>query len=64
MQLGLEIRDVASDAYSSTVELWTLYAIGVVVTIVRTYARGITGGLKNLRLDDYLIWAAIVLDSN
>ncbi|KAH8693698.1 hypothetical protein BGW36DRAFT_301477 [Talaromyces proteolyticus] len=57
---ALEARDAASDARNGTVELWTLYSIGVAVTILRTYARGRTVGLRNLRLDDYLIWVAII----
>ncbi|KAJ5385004.1 hypothetical protein N7517_002915 [Penicillium concentricum] len=61
MAFGLEARDAASDAHKATVELWTLYSIGVAVTILRTYARSRTGGLRNLRLDDYLVWVAIIL---
>ncbi|KAJ5834591.1 hypothetical protein N7447_000617 [Penicillium robsamsonii] len=61
MAFGLEPRDAASDAYKATVELWTLYSIGVAVTILRTYARSRSGGLRNLRLDDYLVWVGIVL---
>ncbi|KXG45470.1 uncharacterized protein PGRI_040190 [Penicillium griseofulvum] len=61
MAFGLEARDAASDAYKSTVELWTLYSIAVAVTILRTYARSRSGGLRNLRLDDYLVWAGILL---
>lgn len=65
MTFGLEPRDAAADAaYKSTVELWTLYSIGVAVTILRTYARSRAGGWRNLRLDDYVIWVAIVIDSN
>jgi hypothetical protein len=41
-------------------ELWTLYAIGVLVTILRTYARVTAVGLKNLRPDDFMVWLAIV----
>ncbi|CAI7618276.1 unnamed protein product [Penicillium discolor] len=61
MAFGLEVRDAASEAHKATVELWTLYAIAVAVTILRTYARSKTGGWRNLRLDDYLIWVAIIL---
>ncbi|KAJ5288924.1 hypothetical protein N7478_001954 [Penicillium angulare] len=61
MGFGLEARDAASDAaYKTNVELWTLYSIGVAVTILRTYARVKTVGLRNLRLDDYLIWVGII----
>ncbi|KAJ5500216.1 hypothetical protein N7453_009267 [Penicillium expansum] len=61
MAFGLEARDAASDAHKATVELWTLYSIGLAVTILRTYARCRAGGWRNLRLDDYLIWVAIIL---
>ncbi|KOS42117.1 hypothetical protein ACN38_g7041 [Penicillium nordicum] len=61
MAFGLEARDAASDAYKTTVELWTEYAIAVAVTILRTYARSKTGGWRNLRLDDYIIWVALIL---
>lgn len=64
MAFGLEVRDAASEAHKATVELWTLYGIAVAVTILRTYARSKTGGWRNLRLDDYLIWVAIVINSN
>ncbi|KAJ5115731.1 hypothetical protein N7456_000079 [Penicillium angulare] len=61
MGFGLEARDAASEAaYKTNVELWTLYSIGVAVTILRTYARVKTVGLRNLRLDDYLIWVGVI----
>ncbi|KAJ5832858.1 hypothetical protein N7474_001169 [Penicillium riverlandense] len=61
MVFGLEARDAASEAaYRTTVELWTLYAIGVAVTILRTYARVRAVGVRNLRLDDYLIWVGVI----
>jgi hypothetical protein len=41
-------------------ELWTLYAVGILVTILRTYARVSAVGFKNLRPDDFLVWLAIV----
>jgi hypothetical protein len=43
-----------------TMELWTLYAFGVIFTILRTYARLSTVGFRELHVDDYLIWVAIV----
>jgi hypothetical protein len=43
-----------------TVELWTLYAIGVSITFLRTYARISAVGIRELHVDDYLIWLAIV----
>jgi hypothetical protein len=45
---------------SQTVELFTLYALGVSFTILRTYARIVAVGVRDLRVDDYLIWLAIV----
>ena len=45
---------------SSTVELWTLYAFGVSFTVLRTYARISAVGVRELQVDDYLIWFAIV----
>lgn len=43
-----------------TVELWTLFTIGVLFTVLRTYARLSAVGLRELRADDYLIWLAVV----
>lgn len=63
MAARIEIRDAASDAaYRTAVELWTLYSIGVAITLLRTYARWRTVGWRNLRLDDLLIWIGIVSD--
>lgn len=45
---------------SQTVELFTLYALGVSFTILRTYARISAVGIRDLRVDDYLIWLAVV----
>lgn len=45
---------------NSTVELWTLYALGVTFTVFRTYARISAVGFRRLHPDDYLIWLAIV----
>ncbi|TIC96846.1 hypothetical protein CH35J_007563 [Colletotrichum higginsianum] len=44
----------------STIETWTLYGIGVVVTILRTYARANAVGFRDFRADDYLVWVAIL----
>lgn len=58
---GLTARDAQADAaYKQNVELWTLYALGVAFTILRTFARIGAVGIRNLRLDDYLIWMGIV----
>jgi hypothetical protein len=43
-----------------TIELWTMYAIGVSITTLRTYARIVAVGVRELHPDDYLIWFAIV----
>ena len=43
-----------------TVELWLLYAIGVSLTILRTYTRANAGGIGNLRAEDFLVWVGIV----
>lgn len=43
-----------------TIELWTLYALGVSFTILRTYARIVAVGVRELHPDDYLIWLAVV----
>ncbi|CAG5169333.1 uncharacterized protein ALTATR162_LOCUS7028 [Alternaria atra] len=45
----------------ATVELWTLYAFGVSFTFLRTYARISAVGFRELKLDDYLIWVAILI---
>ena len=42
------------------VESWTLYGIGVLATFLRTYARIRAVGVRNLRLDDYLVWVGVV----
>lgn len=47
-------------AYHFNVVVWTLYAIGVCVTVLRTYARIIMVGIKRLQPDDYLVWLALV----
>lgn len=61
MIIGLTARDAQADAaYKQNVELWTLYALGVAFTILRTVARIGAVGIRNLRLDDYLIWMGIV----
>lgn len=51
----------AAEAFHKfTVELWTLYSIGVAITFLRTYARTKGAGLRNLKADDYLVWIGIV----
>lgn len=53
-------QGAANAAYNATVELWTLYSIGVAVTLLRTYARGRAVGWRHLQADDYLVWVGIV----
>ncbi|KAK7755594.1 hypothetical protein SLS62_002529 [Diatrype stigma] len=50
----------AAAARASLVRLWTLFSVGVSVTILRTYARSRAVGITNLRADDFLVWIAIV----
>lgn len=51
---------VAAALATFNTELWTLYAFGVLVTILRTYARVKAVGFRDLRADDFLVWLAIV----
>lgn len=51
---------IAAAVRTFNIELWLLYAIGVLVTILRTYARVKAVGFRNLRADDFIIWIAIV----
>ncbi|EQL01350.1 hypothetical protein G6O67_005275 [Ophiocordyceps sinensis] len=44
-----------------TTEAWTLLAIGVLITSLRTYARARAVGFKGLQADDYLVWVAAFL---
>ncbi|KAE8377936.1 hypothetical protein BDV26DRAFT_281430 [Aspergillus bertholletiae] len=54
-------EEAAQQAFrKSAIESWTLYAIGVSATILRTYSRGSAVGLRHLRADDYLIWVGIL----
>ncbi|KAI4613390.1 uncharacterized protein J4E87_009857 [Alternaria ethzedia] len=43
------------------VELWTLYALAVSFTCLRTYARITAVGVRELQVDDYLVWIAILI---
>lgn len=43
-----------------TVEAFTLLAVGISVTMFRTYARIRTVGIKGLQWDDYLVWLGVV----
>lgn len=44
----------------SSIEAWILLSFGILVTILRTYARARTTGLKAIQADDYLAWVAAV----
>lgn len=46
--------------HTFTVETWTLYAVGLSSTILRTYARIRAVGLRGLRADDYFVWIGVV----
>lgn len=43
-----------------SIEAFTLLAVGILVTILRTYARIRAVGIKRLEADDYLVWFAAV----
>ena len=48
----------------AAVEFWTLHALGVSFTLLRTYARISAVGFRELQVDDYLIWVAVVSSDN
>ncbi|KAF9871151.1 hypothetical protein CkaCkLH20_11320 [Colletotrichum karsti] len=50
----------AEAARRMTIEAWTLYAIGMVVTFLRMFARVKAVGFRNFRADDYLAFAAAI----
>ncbi|KLJ06465.1 hypothetical protein EMPG_10141 [Blastomyces silverae] len=54
---------IAAAVREFNVELWTQYGFGVLITVLRTYARVKAVGFRDLRADDYLIWFAILLYS-
>ncbi|KAI0145180.1 hypothetical protein GGR57DRAFT_517387 [Xylariaceae sp. FL1272] len=41
-------------------EDWTLFAVGLAVTVTRTYARVRQVGIRGLQGDDYLVWVAMI----
>ena len=51
---------VQESVVMGVVELWTLYALAVAFTFLRTYARISAVGYRQLQADDYLVWIAIV----
>lgn len=50
----------AAAAQQFNIEAWTLLAVGLVVTALRTYARIKSVGFRKLEADDYLVWFAAV----
>ncbi|KAE9374975.1 hypothetical protein N431DRAFT_406051 [Stipitochalara longipes BDJ] len=50
---------IAAAVRTFNTELWTFYAVGVLVTTLRTYARVKAVGVRNLRADDFIVWLAI-----
>lgn len=56
-----KLAAIAAATRAFNTELWTLYSFGVLVTVLRTYSRITTVGIKNLRADDYIVWLAIAL---
>lgn len=57
-------RDEAADAVAAfnkfATEAWTLCALALCVTILRTYAKATSVGWKRLQADDYLAWVGAV----
>jgi hypothetical protein len=54
------IEAVLEAARLFNITLWTLYAFGVLVTALRTYARVKAVGWSRFEADDYLVWVAVV----
>lgn len=48
----------AAEAFNT--EAFTLLAIGLVITFLRTYSRIVSVGVRSLALDDVLAWFAAV----
>ena len=54
----------AAAARQFNIEAFTLLGVGLTVTILRTYVRISSVGLKRLQVDDYLVWFAAGRKSN
>lgn len=54
----------AAAARQFNIEAFTLLGVGLTVTILRTYVRISSVGLKRLQVDDYLVWFATVRKSS
>lgn len=50
----------AAAAKRFAIEAWTLLAVAILITILRTYARTKAVGLRKLQADDYLVWVSLV----
>jgi len=50
----------AAAAHQFNIEAFTLLGIGLTITILRTYVRVSSVGVKRLQVDDYLVWFAAV----
>ena len=50
----------AAAARQFNIEAFTLLGIGLTITILRTYVRVSSVGVKRLQVDDYLVWFAAV----
>ncbi|KAF5510889.1 hypothetical protein CGCS363_v003667 [Colletotrichum siamense] len=50
----------AEAARRMTIEAWTLYGVGMVVTFLRMFARAKAVGFRNFRADDYLAFGAAI----
>ncbi|KAK4136131.1 triacylglycerol lipase-like protein [Trichocladium antarcticum] len=53
------LEAAAAAARTSTITLWTLFAFGVIITALRTFARVKAVGTR-FEADDYLVWVAIL----
>jgi hypothetical protein len=54
----------AAAARQFNIEAFTLLGVGLTVTILRTYVRVSSVGVKRLQVDDYLVWFAAVSKPN
>ena len=54
------MEEASARAHQAVIVIWTLYAVGVCVTCLRTYSRIKMVGVKRLQPDDYLVWLALV----
>lgn len=55
-----ELAAQAAAAKKFNIEAFTLLAIGILIIVLRTYARVSAVGFRRLQADDYLVWFAAV----